>query len=331
MSSTKPLLVPVTLLPHLDLADFQLSGSWCGPRGIPDVTSVPEILLGGWRAINPWLSALAILEPAVGAADGHVQDQVEFLIEGSCIIAGDLVPGICETGAVGVEGWEASSFPERLVEVDIRDLEENAVDPGEKVLLRPFQTKGVFAGSIGGVESLSLVVCAPPCVVSCVWSPVKSGRHNVVSSLCIGVVVPARFNNIDFSGQGPRTVGVVDGQHPNRWPQPISYWHLCSNLDTSVFDRSSSFGVDTSRFHRLYDFVGSQIRDGNAVGEDIRGTGSVSCQVDHTVGIDEGSILQGWLDDEFAILNENVRVVECRLLEFSIAVKSQNRFGTREH
>jgi len=324
------LLVAVTLLPHLDLADFQLACTGCGPRGIPDVTSLPEIPLGGRRAVNPWLSALAVLEPAVGAADGHVQDQVEFLIEWCRVVAGDLVPGIGETGAVGVEGWEASALPERFVEVDVCDLEENVVDPGEEVFLRPFQSEGVFAESICGVESLSLVVCTPPCVVGCVWTPVKSGRHNVVSSLGIRVVVSTGFSNIDFSRQGPSTVGVVDRQHPDRWPQPISYWHLCSDLDTSVFDRSSSLGVDTSGLHRLYDFVGSKIRDGNAVCEDFRGTGSIGCQIDHTVGVDESSILQGRPDDEFAVLNENVRVVECGLLEFSIAVKSQNRVGMGE-
>ncbi len=205
------LLVPVTLLPHLDLADLHLAGTWCIPRRIPLVLRQPEIPLGGGRAVNPWLSALAILEPSVGAADSHVQDQVEFLVEGCRIVAGGLVPGICETGAVGVEGWEASSLPERLVEVDVCDLQENAVDPGEEVFLGPLQAKGVFAGGICGVESLSLVVGSPPCVVGWVGTPVESGRYNVVSSLCIGVVVSARFSNIDFSRLGPRTVGVVDG------------------------------------------------------------------------------------------------------------------------
>ena len=148
-------------------------------------------------------------------------------------------------------------------------MEENVVDPSEDVFLRPLEAEGVFGLSVGGVQSLSLVICAPPSVVGWVGTPVKSRRDNVVSSLCIGVVVSTRFSNVDFSRQGPRAVGVVDGQHPDRWPQPISYRHLGSNLDTPIFDCPSSLGVDTSRLHRLYDGVGRKVRDGNAVFEDV--------------------------------------------------------------
>ncbi len=78
-------------------------------------------------------------------------------------------------GAVGVEGGEASTLPETFVEVGVQDLIEDVVDPGEEVFLGPFEPVGVFPGSVGGVESLSLVVRAPPGVVSWVGTPVQSG------------------------------------------------------------------------------------------------------------------------------------------------------------
>jgi len=86
--------------------------------------------------VNPWLTALAILEPAVGGTDSQVHDEVELLVEGSGVALG-VLPGVVETGAVGIGLGEVSVLEEGLVEVRVHDLEQARVDVGEDVLLAP--------------------------------------------------------------------------------------------------------------------------------------------------------------------------------------------------
>src|SRR2546421_235160 len=85
--SLTAVLIPVTLLPHCDLADFHLASTWCSPGWIPLIPRIPEVFLGGSAAINPRLSASTIFEPTVSSTDSDVQDEVEFLVEGSLFAA----------------------------------------------------------------------------------------------------------------------------------------------------------------------------------------------------------------------------------------------------
>lgn len=169
--SLTAVLIPVTLFPHCDLADFHLASAWCSPGWIPLIPRIPEVSLGGSAAINPRLSASTIFEPTVVSTNSDVQDEVEFLVEGS-LFAASLGPAVDQASAVAVRKRELSTLPEGLVEVRVEDLEEDAVDVGEKVLLRPLETEGVFGCSVCGVESTPLHVRAPPGIVGWVWTPV---------------------------------------------------------------------------------------------------------------------------------------------------------------
>ncbi len=243
-SSENLLLVAITLPPHLHLADLHLSRSGLLPRREPDVTLRPEVALRSRRSIDPWLARLSIFEPAVRATNGHVQNEIELLVE-RCLITASLGPDVLETGAVAVGQRESSTFPERLVEVRVEDLQETRVDVGEEVLLGPLDAKGMLGLGVGSVESGSLDVGAPPGIVGWVGTPVKGGRDDVISSLRVGVVISAGLGDINFTRQGPRSIGVVHGQHPDRGPEPITLWHLGSDFDTAVFDRCLLLGVDT--------------------------------------------------------------------------------------
>src|SRR5688500_5791338 len=89
-------LVAVALLPDHDLADLELGLS---PGRQPDVAGVPEVLLGVRRVAEPRLARLGVLEPAVGAADGDVDDEVEMRVEGR-VGAARLAPDVLQTRAV---------------------------------------------------------------------------------------------------------------------------------------------------------------------------------------------------------------------------------------
>jgi hypothetical protein len=240
-------LITIALLPHIHAGNLHLASAWCSPRGVPLISRIPEVVLGRETVVRPWLAALAILEPAIGAANGDVQEEVEFLIKGRGVVAArGLGPDVSQLGSVAVVGWEAGALPERLVKVRVEDLEKVGVDVGEEVLLGPFQTVFVRGGSVGRVEGGPLDVGAPPGIVCWVRAPVQGGRHDVVSSLLVGVVISSGLHDVDFSGQGPGTVGVIDRQHPNGGPQPISSGKRGSHLDTSKLDLCSFLCVDTS-------------------------------------------------------------------------------------
>lgn len=202
------ILVAIALLPHLNLANFHLASSWFGPSWIPDVALRPEVSPGSGRAVEPWLTTLSILEPTIGSSNSDVDDEVELLIKRRLITAG-LTPYVLQTGSVAVGKRKSSALPERFVEIGVQDLEKTSVDIGEEVLLGPFEAECVFFLGVCSVKSASLHVGAPPSIVCWVGTPVKSGRDDVVSSLCIGVVVSARLSDINLSRQWPRSVGGI--------------------------------------------------------------------------------------------------------------------------
>ena len=181
------------------------------------------------------------------------------------------------------------------------------------------------SGSECGVESFSLYICAPPSIVGWVRTPVERGRDDVISSLCIGVVVSSRLHDIDLTRSWPRTICIVYWQHPNRWPQPISSRKLSGNLNTSILNGCSSLGVDASRLHWLNDLSARKIGLRNAIRQDGGGASTIGCQVDDIVRLDQGRVLEGWLNDEHAILNEDVLVSQGRLFEFAVTgIKVRN-------
>lgn len=119
----------------------------------------------------------------------------------------------------------------------------------------------MFAGGVSGVESFLLFARAPVTVIRLVGTPVKSASDNVVSAGRIAVIVASRLNNINFTRCGPGSECVVNGQHPNGRPKPVTLWHCGYNFDPTVFDGCAFEGVDAA---------GLDWRDNRAVGDVCR-------------------------------------------------------------
>lgn len=82
---------------------------------------------------------------------------------------------------------------------------------------------------------------------------------------------------------GPRSVGVVHWQHPNRGPQPITSREFGGNLNSAVFDGGALLGINSSRLNRLNDCSSGGVGNCDTVGKDIGRASSVSCEVDYVV------------------------------------------------
>lgn len=284
------------------------------------VSGLPEVVGSRGRAVNPWLAALTILEPTVGATDGDVEDEIELLVEWS-LLAASGGPDVLKTGSVGVGQRELTTLPEWLVKVGVENLEETRVDVGEEVLLRPLETKGVRLCSVGGVKSRSLDVGPPPSIVGQIRTPMESGGDDVVTTLLVGVVVTTRFGDIDLTRQGPGTIGVLDRQHPDGGPEPVTLRHLGGDLDTTVLDGGTLLGVDATRLDGRNDLARGGVGLSNAILLHIGRADAITGQVDDGVGVDQGSVLEGRLDDELAVLHKDVFVGDGGLLKLTIAAE----------
>ncbi len=140
----------VDLLPHLDRRDGELRGLRL-PGWIPLILAGPEILGRRLRLVYPRLAGIAILEPAIGASNSQIDDEVKLLIKGR-VQVGVIDPRVGEGGAVGIGQWELSTCPEILIERIVKDLEKASIYVGEEVFLTPFQAIGVCAGRVSRVE-----------------------------------------------------------------------------------------------------------------------------------------------------------------------------------
>lgn len=175
-------------------------------------------------------------------------------------------------------------------------------------------------GCVSRVKGLVLLVCSPPAVVVCVWSPVERGRDDVVAAFGVCVVVTAGFHDVDLTGCWPVAVNIVLWQHPDRRPKPVTLGQLSLDFDTSVLDRFAGSRADTSRLDWVHNRAVCSVGDRDTVRPDIRGAFSLLEQVDDVVSFDQLLILKRRLDVEHSILDKYVLVGVCGHLELAIAM-----------
>jgi len=293
--------VVTLLLVHLHTLDDHLTVLL--PGGVPLVASIPELLSGEATAISPRLARSTVLEPTIGTTDSDVENEVEVLVEGSVVLASSS-PRVHESGTVTVANGESTLLPERLVEVDVHDLEKTRVDVGENILLGPLEAESVETLGVCGVESSVLVVVEPPTIVGRVGTPVESAAHDIVAALSVGVVVSAGLHDINFTRTRPGTVYIVLGQHPDGGPQPVTLRELGLDLDATELDGCTTLGANASGLDGVDNGTVGGVGAGNTVGPDIRRAGAVCEQVDDVVLLNELCVLKSGLQVEHAILNE---------------------------
>lgn len=107
----------------------------------------------------------------------------------------------------------------------------------------------------------------------------------VDTSVGVTDVVSSSFQDVDLTTSGPRTVSVVDGDHGDSGPEPVTGGELGLDFDLAVFDRSSVLGDQSCTLHRVDDLKLRRVGNGNTLGNVARGTGTVGGQVEgETVG-----------------------------------------------
>jgi hypothetical protein len=316
-TSTLSLATVVTrLLPHLDTLDLHLAVLL--PCRVPLLLSLPEVLLGSLRAIEPRLVRLAVLKPTVSSTNSDVDDEVEVLVKGRGVAA-SRSPGVIQTRTVAVSKGEVAVLEKWLVKVRVHDLKKTSVDVCEDVVLGPLDTEGVVTSGVGRVQGLALDVVTPPAIVAGVRAEVQSTGCDVVSALCIGVVISARLHDVDLTGSRPVAINVVLGQHPNRGPEPVALGKLSLHLNAAVLDRSTELGVDATGLDRVDDCTIGGVGDGDTVGE-LSTSAAAATQIDDVVIVDQALILKSRLDNKNAILEEDVLVSVGGLLKLPVTV-----------
>lgn len=171
-----------------------------------------------------------------------------------------------------------------------------------------------------GMQSLPLIVVAPPAVVVGVRAPVEGGGDDVVTTLRIGEVVAAALDDVDLAGRGPVAVGVFDGQHPDGRPEPVAFWHLGYDFDLAVLDGGAFFSVDAGGFDGVDNGAVGGVGGGDAVHPVGGGAEAGAGEVDHVVLRHQILILQRRLDHQYAVLDEDVLVGVRRLLELAVSI-----------
>ena len=76
--------------------------------------------------------------------------------------------------------------------------------------------------------------------------------------------VPPRLHDINLARARPRTVVVVDGEHPERRPQPVAARDLRDDLDLAVLDVVRVLGREARGLHGVDHGAGGGVRDGAA-------------------------------------------------------------------
>jgi len=113
-----------TLLVHLHALDSHSPGITLTPGRQPELARIPELLRCSQTSVTPWLVPNAVLEEAVGTADGNIEDQIELLVEWSVAHA-CLGPRVEESGLVRLVRAKVAAVPHGLrasSELDKEDL-----------------------------------------------------------------------------------------------------------------------------------------------------------------------------------------------------------------
>lgn len=120
--------------------------------------------------------------------------------------------------------------------------------------------------------------------------------------------------HVDLSADGPGTVVILGGQHPDRRPDPVSGRHLGLELDLSVPDVVAQLGSESGALDGRDDDTLGRVGGDDAVGSGLVGSRarSVGRQIERVaveeVLASEDVLSQGGDDVERVVGNEGVGV-----------------------
>ena len=146
-----------TSLPHPDLPHRHAPLIALPPGWQPLIRRIPESPLGIGRRVEPRLAADLVEEPARARPNGHVEDEVELLVKGRVARRRLRVgPRVRQQRLVLRHLVEPAQVVERLVlvEPDVQDLVDPAVQVEVDVLGRPLDAEGVEAVGVAAPAEL---------------------------------------------------------------------------------------------------------------------------------------------------------------------------------
>lgn len=136
--------------------------------------------------------------------------------------------------------------------------------------------------------------------------------------MLVGHVVSTSLYNVDFTRCRPWTVCVVNRQHPDGGPKPVTDGKLRDDLDTSVLDLGGVLGSNAAGPDGVDDGAVCGVGDGMAV-VPASITAALGGKIEGVVVVDERSILESGLNVQLTVLDEDVLFRVGSLLELTIA------------
>ena len=154
-------------------------------------------------------------------------------------------------------------------------------------------------------------------------APIQTTPHKIDSLACIRDAIAPGLHKINLPAERPRPIHIINGQHPDRGPEPVSPGNLRADLYATVLDRVGEPCGQAGGLDRVDDGLGGDVRDGAAAS--VGGQRRV-CAAGEVEGVPVEDVFAadyvfGFCghDVEDPILNEGVVRRGSGHLEFSIA------------
>jgi len=90
-------------------------------------------------------------------------------------------------------------------------------------------------------------------------TPVERAWHGLSSTVAVATAIAATFHDINLTTQRPDAVDGIFGHHPNGGPEPIAFWNLGHDFNSTVLDRFGALRSQTSWSYGIYDCEGGNV------------------------------------------------------------------------
>lgn len=181
-----------------------------------------------WVSVRPWLSTLSIWEVSISSSNSNIKNKEKSLIEWSNFPfrLWFILPWI-------VYLRKSSFFKHVLVKWEVKD--SCTIDVCFDAFLCPLHF--VFMEITWKVFRIFMFfMCFKVCIHWISWTKMKSATNSITSTNGTFWCISSWLDQINFTRCWPLTISILFWKKPNSWPNPITLWKLCFDLNRSILE-----------------------------------------------------------------------------------------------